>query len=64
MLLLAVAMMVVAKFAFASVADMGSMLLFSFLDPDEGRHEVVWKKPGVPVEAGLRQAEWTTVEIL
>jgi hypothetical protein len=57
-------MMVVAKFAFASVADMGSMLLFSFLDPDEGRHEVVWKKPGVPVEAGLRQAEWTTVEIL
>jgi catechol 2,3-dioxygenase-like lactoylglutathione lyase family enzyme len=46
------------------VTDMGSMLLFSFLDPDEGRHEVVWKKPGVPVEAGLRQAEWTTVEML
>ena len=46
------------------VTDMGSMLLFSFLDPDEGRHEVVWKKPGVPAEAGLRQAEWTTVEIL
>ena len=46
------------------VTDMGSMLLFSFLDPDEGRHEVVWKKPGVPVESGLRQAEWTTVEIL
>ena len=46
------------------VTDMGSMLLFSFLDPDEGRHEVVWKKPDVPVEAGLRQAEWTTVEIL
>jgi len=46
------------------VTDMGSMLLFSFLDPDEGRHEVVWNKPGVPGEAGLRQAEWTTVEIL
>ena len=46
------------------VTDMGSILLFSFLDPDEGRHEVVWKKPGVPVDAGLRQAEWTTVEIL
>ena len=44
------------------VTDMGSMLLFSFLDPDEGRHEVVWKKPGVPVEAGLRRAEWSTVE--
>ena len=45
------------------VTDMGSVLLFSFLDPDEGRHEVVWKKPGVPVEAGLRQAEWKTVEL-
>ena len=45
------------------VTDMGSMLLFSFLDPDEGRHEVVWTKPGVPVGAGLRQAEWKTVEL-
>jgi catechol 2,3-dioxygenase-like lactoylglutathione lyase family enzyme len=45
------------------VTDMGSMLIFSFLDPDEGRHEVVWKKPGVLVEAGLRQAEWETVEL-
>jgi catechol 2,3-dioxygenase-like lactoylglutathione lyase family enzyme len=45
------------------VTDMGSMLLFSFLDPDEGRHEVVWKKPGIPVEAGMRQAEWRTAEI-
>jgi hypothetical protein len=24
---------------------------------------VVWKKPGVPVEAGLRRAEWRTVEL-
>ena len=45
------------------VTDMGSMLIFSFLDPDEGRHEVVWRKPGVPVETGLRQAEWKTVEL-
>ncbi len=45
------------------VTDMGSILLFSFLDPDKGRHEVVWKKPDVPVEAGIRQADWTTVEI-
>ena len=45
------------------VTDMGSMLLFSFLDPDEGRHEVVFKKPGVPVEAGLSRAEWRTVEL-
>ena len=47
----------------SEVTDMGSMLLFSFLDPDEGRHEVVWTKPGVPVEAGLRQAEWKTVDL-
>jgi hypothetical protein len=39
------------------------MLLFSFLDPDEGRYEVVWRKRGVPVETGLRQAEWKTVEL-
>jgi len=45
------------------VTDMGSILLFSFLDPDKGRHEVVWKKPDVPVEAGIRQADWTTVEM-
>jgi catechol 2,3-dioxygenase-like lactoylglutathione lyase family enzyme len=45
------------------VTDMGSMLIFSFLDPDEGRHEVVWRKPGVPTEAGLRRVEWRTVEL-
>jgi catechol 2,3-dioxygenase-like lactoylglutathione lyase family enzyme len=45
------------------VTDMGSMFLFSFLDPDEGRHEVVWRKPGVPVGAGLYRAEWRTVEL-
>ena len=46
------------------VTDMGSMLIFSFLDPDGGRHEVVWRKPDVPVENGLRRAEWKTVELL
>lgn len=45
------------------VTDMGSMLLFSFLDPDEGRHEVAWRKPGVPAQSGLRQAEWETVAL-
>jgi catechol 2,3-dioxygenase-like lactoylglutathione lyase family enzyme len=45
------------------VTDMGSLLLFSFTDPDLGRHEVVWVKPGVPVEKGLKRAEWTTVQI-
>ena len=40
------------------VTDMGSLLLFHFSDPDGGRHEVVWKKPGVAVEAGLKRAHW------
>jgi hypothetical protein len=46
-----------------AVTDMGSLLLFSFNDPDGGRHEVVWKKPGVPVAAGLRIADWKTIEL-
>ena len=44
------------------VTDMGSLLLFSFTDPDEGGHEVVWAKPGVPVAQGLRRADWKMVE--
>ena len=47
-----------------AVTDMGSLLNLGFTDPDGGEHEVVWVKPGVPVEAGLRRAEWTTVEML
>ncbi|HSJ62417.1 MAG TPA: VOC family protein [Gemmatimonadaceae bacterium] len=46
-----------------TVTDMGSLLNFGFTDPDGGRHEVIWVKPGVPVSAGLRRAEWTTVEL-
>jgi catechol 2,3-dioxygenase-like lactoylglutathione lyase family enzyme len=46
------------------VTDMGALLLFSFTDPDGGRHEVVWMKPGVPLEAGLKRAGWTTVELV
>ena len=46
------------------VTDMGSLLNAGFTDPDGGEHEVVWVKPGVPVEAGLRRAEWTTIEML
>ncbi|HXV98331.1 MAG TPA: VOC family protein [Anaerolineae bacterium] len=45
------------------VTDMGSLLLFSFNDPDGGQHEVVWKKSGVPVEAGLKVANWKTIEL-
>ena len=46
------------------VTDMGSLLNFGFTDPDGGQHEVVWVKPGVPVEAGLRRAEWSRFEML
>ncbi|MCC6615630.1 MAG: VOC family protein [Anaerolineae bacterium] len=45
------------------VTDMGSLLIFSFTDPDRGRQEVVWVKPGVPVETGARRSEWKTVEL-
>jgi len=47
-----------------AVTDMGSLLNAGFTDPDGGEHEVVWVKPGVPTEAGLRRAEWTIVEVL
>ncbi|QIN81937.1 VOC family protein [Rubrobacter tropicus] len=46
-----------------AVTDMGSLLNFGFTDPDGGEHEIVWAKPGVPVEAGLKHAEWSTAEI-
>jgi predicted lactoylglutathione lyase len=42
------------------VTDMGSLLIFSFTDPDGGVHEVVWMKPGAPVETTLKRADWTT----
>jgi catechol 2,3-dioxygenase-like lactoylglutathione lyase family enzyme len=45
------------------VTDMGSLLSFGFTNPDGGCHEVVWIKPGVPVETGLRRAEWKTIEL-
>ena len=45
------------------VTDMGSLLNFGFTDPDGGRHEVIWVKPGVSVELGLRRAEWTRLEL-
>jgi catechol 2,3-dioxygenase-like lactoylglutathione lyase family enzyme len=45
------------------VTDMGSLLIFTFTDPDQGRHEVVWMKPGVPAEASLKRTDWTTVEM-
>jgi catechol 2,3-dioxygenase-like lactoylglutathione lyase family enzyme len=46
------------------VTDMGSLLLFTYLDPDGAAHEVAWNKPGVPISAALPRAEWTRVEIV
>ncbi len=46
-----------------SVTDMGSLLNLGFTDPDGGEHEVVWVKPGVPVEEGLRRAEWSPARL-
>lgn len=45
------------------VTDMGAILIFTFTDPDMGGHEVVWIKPGVPIDKGLKRADWTTVEL-
>ena len=44
------------------VSDMGSLLNLGFTDPDGGEHEIIWAKPGIPVEQGLRRAEWTYIE--
>ena len=46
-----------------SVTDMGSLLLLSFTDPDGGKHELVWVKPGVPVAQGLKRSEWKKLDL-
>ena len=45
------------------VTDMGPLLTFSFTDPDQGWHEVVWAKPGAPRAEGSERANWRTVEM-
>jgi catechol 2,3-dioxygenase-like lactoylglutathione lyase family enzyme len=42
------------------VTDMGSLLIFTFSDPDGAQWEVVWPKPDVPAGQTLRRSEWTT----
>lgn len=46
-----------------TVTDMGSILTFSFTDPDGGWSEVVWAKPGIPAGLGSERANWKTVEM-
>lgn len=45
------------------VTDMGSILIFTFTDPDGAQHEVVWRKPGVPDTAALKRSDWTEVDL-
>jgi catechol 2,3-dioxygenase-like lactoylglutathione lyase family enzyme len=45
------------------VIDMGSLLLFNFVDPDGANLEVVWKKPDIPVNAVLKRADWTLIDL-
>lgn len=45
------------------VTDMGSFWIFTFEDPDAGRHEVVWMKPGIPITESLKRVDWTRVEM-
>jgi catechol 2,3-dioxygenase-like lactoylglutathione lyase family enzyme len=46
------------------VTDMGSMWSFSFHDPDDAWHEVMWVKPGEPFNGGLtRPAEWKMIDL-
>jgi catechol 2,3-dioxygenase-like lactoylglutathione lyase family enzyme len=44
------------------VTDLGPLLSTTFSDPDDGEHEIVLVKPGVPLEAGRRE-NWTIVEM-
>jgi catechol 2,3-dioxygenase-like lactoylglutathione lyase family enzyme len=46
-----------------TITDMGALLLFNFTDPDGGWHEVVWPKPGVPVDDRLMRKNWTTFSL-
>lgn len=41
------------------VTDMGPLLSVSFTDPDGNGLEVMWVKPGMPVEETKPRAEWT-----
>jgi catechol 2,3-dioxygenase-like lactoylglutathione lyase family enzyme len=45
------------------VTDMGSMLSFSFYDPDGAWHEVMWARPDIPIEQTRPPADWEMVEL-
>jgi catechol 2,3-dioxygenase-like lactoylglutathione lyase family enzyme len=46
------------------VTDMGSILSFSFYDPDGAWHEVMWVKPGRSHSEGFaRPADWELLDL-
>jgi catechol 2,3-dioxygenase-like lactoylglutathione lyase family enzyme len=45
------------------VTDMGALLSFSFHDPDDGWHEVIWVKPGARTEDLTSPGEWRMIEL-
>jgi predicted lactoylglutathione lyase len=45
------------------VTDMGSMLSFSFHDPDDGWHEVMWVKPGAAEGGSKGPSEWRMIDL-
>jgi catechol 2,3-dioxygenase-like lactoylglutathione lyase family enzyme len=47
-----------------TVTDMGSLLLYTFTDPDGAQVEVAWPKPDVPANQTLQRAAWTSVAML
>ena len=45
------------------VTDMGSVLSFSFHDPDDGWHEVMWVKPDAAEQGLTGPSEWKMIEL-
>ena len=45
------------------VTDMGSMLSFSFHDPDDGWHEVMWVNPGAADEEMTGPPDWKMIDL-
>jgi catechol 2,3-dioxygenase-like lactoylglutathione lyase family enzyme len=46
------------------VTDMGAVLSFSFHDPDDAWHEVIWVKPGIGFLEGFKRPdEWEMIEL-
>jgi catechol 2,3-dioxygenase-like lactoylglutathione lyase family enzyme len=45
------------------VTDMGTMLSFSFHDPDGGWHEVMWVKPGADAQGPRPPPDWKMIDL-